>query len=174
MLDGTGFPKQGRASVGVSRQYSGTLGKIGNCQVAVTAALWTGVQAWVVGAKLYLPATWLTPAQRPRGRIPATVVFQEKWRLALSLLRQGSRSPRWWRTPSSATAPPCAACCTPSRCRTPWPCRVTPAHDWRTRRVAPEIWLLCQRDLGATPETKAYFVRLAHHRLERSSNSTPN
>ena len=88
VLDGTGFPKQGRASVGVSSQYSGTLGKIGNCQVAVTAALWTGVQVWVVGAKLYLPATWLTPAQRPRGRIPATVVFQEKWRLALSLLRQ--------------------------------------------------------------------------------------
>ena len=88
MLDGTGFPKQGRASVGVSRQYSGTLGKIGNCQVAVTAALWTDVQAWVVGAKRYLPATWLTPAQRARGRIPATVVFQEKWRLALSLLRQ--------------------------------------------------------------------------------------
>ena len=88
VLDGTGFPKQGRASVGVSRQYSGTLGKIGNCQVAVTAALWTGAQAWLVGARLYLPATWLTAAQRARGRIPATVVFQEKWRLALTLLRQ--------------------------------------------------------------------------------------
>ena len=57
-----------------------------------------------------------------------------------------------------------------------WARRVTPAHDWRTRRVAPEVWLLCQRDLGTTPETKAYFVhlpataslkavvRLAHHR----------
>ncbi len=51
-------------------------------------ALWTGVQAWVVGARLFLPATWWTPAQRARGRIPATVVFQEKWRLALTLLRQ--------------------------------------------------------------------------------------
>ena len=40
------------------------------------------------GAKRYLPATWLTPAQRARGRIPATVAFQEKWRLALTLLRQ--------------------------------------------------------------------------------------
>ncbi len=54
MLDGTGFPKQGRASVGVQRQYSGTLDKIGNCQVAVTAALWTGVHAWLVGAQMYL------------------------------------------------------------------------------------------------------------------------
>ena len=54
--------------------------------------------------------------------------------------------------------------------------RVTPAHDWRTRRLAPEVWLLLERDLGATPRTKAYLVhlpataslrslvRLAHHR----------
>jgi len=60
VLDGTGFPRQGPASVGIARQYSGTLGKLGNCQVAVAAALWTGVHAWLVGAQLYLPATWLT------------------------------------------------------------------------------------------------------------------
>jgi SRSO17 transposase len=41
-----------------------------------------------------------------------------------------------------------------------WACRVTPAHDWRRRVLAPEVWLLCQRDLGATPETKYYFVHL--------------
>ena len=54
--------------------------------------------------------------------------------------------------------------------------RVTPAHDWRGRRLAPEVWLLFERDLGATPRVKAYLialpptaslqslVRLAHHR----------
>ena len=54
--------------------------------------------------------------------------------------------------------------------------RVTPAHDWRTRRLAPEVWLLFERDLGSTPRVKAYLVdlpptaslrslvRLAHHR----------
>ena len=38
--------------------------------------------------------------------------------------------------------------------------RVTPAHDWRERRVAPEVWLLCERDLGSTPRTKSYLVDL--------------
>jgi SRSO17 transposase len=38
--------------------------------------------------------------------------------------------------------------------------RVTPAHDWRDRRLAPEIWLLCEQDLGATPRTKYFFVDL--------------
>src|SRR5205814_5539159 len=88
IIDGTSFPKQGTHSVGVARQYCGALGKIANCQVAVTAALWTGVRAWIVGAALYVPQEWLTPEARPRARIPATLRFQEKWRLALTLLRQ--------------------------------------------------------------------------------------
>ena len=88
ILDGTSFPKQGPASVGVTRQYCGALGKIANCQVAVTAALWTGVRAWCLGATLYLPEPWLTLAARQRARIPATVRFQAKWRLGLHLLRQ--------------------------------------------------------------------------------------
>jgi SRSO17 transposase len=92
ILDDTGFPKQGSQSVGVQRQYSGTLGKIGNCQVAVTAALWTGVRAWFVGAELYLPQAWLTSERRARGHIPAAVQFQEKWRLALTLLDRVRRA----------------------------------------------------------------------------------
>jgi SRSO17 transposase len=88
ILDGTSFPKQGPSSVGVARQYCGALGKIANCQVAVTAALWTGVRAWCLGAALYLPEDWVTPSARHRARIPASVRFQEKWRLALLLLRQ--------------------------------------------------------------------------------------
>ena len=92
ILDGTSFPKQGTASVGVARQYCGALGKIANCQVAVTAALWTGVRAWCLGVVLYLPEEWLTPQARGRARIPVAVRFQEKWRLALRLLRQARAS----------------------------------------------------------------------------------
>lgn len=89
ILDDTGFPKKGEHSVGVARQYSGTLGKIGNCQVAITAVLWTGVRAWLVGAALYVPASWTDdPERRLKARLPADTVFQEKWRLALQLLRQ--------------------------------------------------------------------------------------
>jgi SRSO17 transposase len=92
ILDDTGFPKQGTASVGVQRQYSGTLGKIGNCQIAVTAALWTGVRAWLLGAELYLPESWLTSERRQRAHIPARVQFQEKWRLALTLVDRARRA----------------------------------------------------------------------------------
>jgi hypothetical protein len=72
----------------VARQCCGGLGKIANCQVATTAALWTGARAWFLGAALYLPARWLTPVARQRARIASTVRFQEKLRHARSLLRQ--------------------------------------------------------------------------------------
>ena len=45
-------------------------------------------RAWMLGAALYLPEAWLTPEARQRAQIPRTVRFQEKWRLALTLLRQ--------------------------------------------------------------------------------------
>jgi SRSO17 transposase len=89
ILDETSFPKSGPHSVGVARQYCGALGKVANCQVAVTAALWARQRAWPVGALLYLPATWTTdPTRCATVRVPTTVRFQEKWRLALTLVRR--------------------------------------------------------------------------------------
>jgi len=252
ILDATSFPKQGVQSVGVARQYCGTLGKVANCQVAVTAALWTGVRAWMLGAALYLPESWLTVEARRRAKIPPAVRFQEKWRLALTLVRQiraagfhvtavlgdaefGDnamlrRALHRWTLPyalgisSTLTVfrgTPSVAVPSRRRPNAPHPkrlqvtdgshpeavraiaahlprrawrrvswrngtnrlwaadftaLRVTPAHDWRARRLAPEVWLLLERDLGATPRVKAYLValpatatlrvlvRLAHHR----------
>jgi SRSO17 transposase len=201
---------------------------------------------------LYLPEEWLTPEARQRARIPTTVRFQEKWRLALTLLRQvraagfeitavlgdaefgdnatlrrtlhrlhlpyalgisshvtvfrgtprvavPPRKPGRTATPTrlqltDETRPEAVraiATALPVRAwrRVTWrngtnrrwaahfaALRVTPAHEWRTRRLAPEVWLLLERDLGTTPRIKAYFValpataslravvRLAHHR----------
>jgi SRSO17 transposase len=222
--------------VGVARQYCGALGKIANCQTAVTVALWTGARAWMLGGTLYLPDAWLTPEQRTRARIPASVRGQPKWQLALTLLRQvrasgitvtavlgdaefgesatlrrtlhrarlpyalgvsstltifvgtpALRAPaargRIGRPRSRPTLAPDVsaiearawAAAQPSRAwrvvswrngsQPAWRARfcatrVTPAHDWRDRRLAPEIWLLCERALGASDRTKYYLVHL--------------
>jgi SRSO17 transposase len=243
ILDGTSFPKQGPASVGAARQYCGALGKIANCQVATTVALWTGVRAWCLGATLYLPDTWLTPAQRQRARIPSAVEFQEKWRHALQLLRRvraagftitavlgdaefgdvtalraalhrlrlpyalgissdltvfatrpglvapaspyrGRGRARWQL--GTARLPLTVRDCIAQLPRSAWrrvswrngqqpiraarfaARRVTPAHDWRAGRLAPEIWLLCEEEAGRTRRRKYYFVNLPAHRSLRA------
>jgi SRSO17 transposase len=88
ILDDTAFLKRGTESVGVATQYASRRHHITTCQVAVTAALWTGVRSWFVGAELYLPRAWLTPERRAQARIPAPRRFDEKWRLALHLVRR--------------------------------------------------------------------------------------
>ena len=236
ILDGTSFPKQGTASVGVARQYCGARGKIANCQTAVTVALWTGTRAWLLGATLYLPEEWLTPRQRTRAQIPATVRFAPKWQLALTLLRQvraagftvtavagdaefgdnatlrrmlhRAKLPYALGVSSDLTvflgtpvleAPPLTGIGRPRTRRRlppdthtvearawaatqtarqwrlvswrkgthrPWRARfcavrVTPAHDWRdARRLAPEVWLLCERELAGGDRVRYYLVNL--------------
>jgi len=87
-LDDTGFPKQGTHSVGVQRQYCGALGKIGNCQVAVSSALIADGRTWPLTFELYLPDSWMTdPARRDAVGIPPTARFREKWRIALTHVR---------------------------------------------------------------------------------------
>ncbi len=175
------------------------------------------MRAWIVGARLYLPEAWLTPAHRTRAQIPATVRFQEKWRLALTRLRQVraagfeltavvgdaefgdnatlrrtlhraqlpyalgvSANLKVFLDTPAASVPPSGpigrprtqlvlapgidattaqawAAAQPARAwrlvswrhgaNRPWRARflahrVTPAHDWRERRLAPEVWLL--------------------------------
>ena len=87
-LDDTGFPKQGRHSVAVQRQYCGALGKIGNCQVAVSSALLADGGPWPLTFELYLPQSWMTdPDRRRAAGIPDRLVFREKWRIALAHIR---------------------------------------------------------------------------------------
>jgi SRSO17 transposase len=87
VLDDTGFPKKGTHSVGVQRQYSGTLGQKGNCQVAVSLHLAAADTSLCTGMRLYLPSVWADDlARRTEAQVPANIVFKEKWRLALDLL----------------------------------------------------------------------------------------
>jgi SRSO17 transposase len=206
--------------------------QITNCQKAVTAALWTGARTYLLGASLYLPEEWLTERARVRAQIPTRVSFQQRWRLALTLLRQvrasgiavtavladaefgdnrmframlhrarlpyavgvskhlraflgtpdlrvsrsapGSHQrrlapgviarrfddllavahPRWrrvrWRNRPGGRwwSADCAAI------------RVTPTLDHRHPRLAPEIWLLTERDVGPKAKRRYYYVNL--------------
>jgi SRSO17 transposase len=89
VLDDTGFPKDGNDSPGVKRQYSGTLGKRGNCQIGVSVHA-VGQRGTVpLGWVLYLPEDWCTDEQRRRkAKIPDEVVFRTKSELGVELVER--------------------------------------------------------------------------------------
>src|SRR5215207_5887859 len=74
VVDDTGFPKKGTHSVGVARQYSGTLGRTDNCQIATSLHLAGERGSGCIGMRLYLPETWTTDQARCHAAgVPATV-----------------------------------------------------------------------------------------------------
>jgi SRSO17 transposase len=92
VLDDTGLPKQGTQSVGVARQYSGTLGRTANCQVIVSAEYLAEPSRsrplhWPVSAQLYLHQSWTDdPARCARAHVPDDIAFQTKPQIALALI----------------------------------------------------------------------------------------
>ena len=88
IIDDTGFPKKGRHSVGVARQYCGQLGKQDNCQVAVSLSLANHAASLPVAWRLYLPLEWTADAaRRAAAGIPETVGFLTKPEIALEQIR---------------------------------------------------------------------------------------
>src|SRR2546423_4134902 len=91
VVDDTGIVKDGKHSPGVKRQYSGTLGKIGNCQITVSVHA-VGEQGTLpLGWALYLPEEWCVDAQRRgKAKVPESVVFRTKPQLAAALAERAS------------------------------------------------------------------------------------
>jgi SRSO17 transposase len=88
IIDDTGFPKKGRHSVGVARQYCGQLGKRDNCQVAVSLSLANHAASLPIAWRLYLPLEWTADAERRTAAgIPETVGFLTKPEIALEQIR---------------------------------------------------------------------------------------
>src|SRR3954447_22258672 len=89
IIDDTAFPKKGRHSVGVARQYCGQLGKRENCQVAVTLSVANEHASLPVAFDLYLPEDWAgDPARRAKAGVPGEVVFRTKPAIALRQIRR--------------------------------------------------------------------------------------
>jgi SRSO17 transposase len=89
VLDDTGFPKDGKDSPGVKRQYSGTLGKRGNCQIGVSVHAVGGRGTVPLGWALYLPEDWCDDEQRRRkAKIPKEVSFKTKSELGVELVER--------------------------------------------------------------------------------------
>ena len=114
VLDDTGFPKQGKGSPGVKRQYSGTLGKIGNCQIGVSVHAVGARGTAPLGWALYLPQEWCEDApRRAKAKIPASV----RSRRSPSSASSSCSGRAGWRVPRApvlgdqptATTPSCAS-----------------------------------------------------------------
>ncbi len=91
IVDDTGFLKQGDHSVGVQRQYTGSAGKITNCQVATSLSVATQTEHLPIDFELYLPTSWTDdPARRSEARIPDAVTFKTKPELALDMIRRAT------------------------------------------------------------------------------------
>src|SRR5947209_14250607 len=119
VVDDTGFVKDGTASPGVARQYSGTLGKVGNCQIGVSICAVTDAASCPLNWRLFLPPGWDDPeAATPRTRRrsgpggPARPFRRSGdtgpsggWRWTCSMSWPAGGWPRRWRSPTPATAP---------------------------------------------------------------------
>ena len=89
VVDDTGFPKKGRHSVGVTRQYCGQVGKQDNCQVAVSLSVTTETASMPVAFRLYLPDAWSGDKQRrDKAGVPEEIEFQTKPQIALDQIRR--------------------------------------------------------------------------------------
>ena len=102
VIDDTGFKKDGQSSPCVARQYSGTLGKVGNCQIAVSVHAATDAASCPLNWRLYVPEAWddtcaetnddaeKSMLRRQKAKIPDTIRHRTKWSLALEMIDEAA------------------------------------------------------------------------------------
>src|SRR5689334_2997428 len=159
VVDDSGFPKDGSDSPGVARMYSGTLGKVGNCQIGVSVHAVTDAASVAINWALFLPESWDdttttdpdTIAQirrrRARCKIPDRIRHREKWRLALDMLDQITGPPAGdrvedgdrvdgggWDCPGGPSSPTPATATPPASA---WACSSAGCPTWSPSRAAP-------------------------------------
>jgi SRSO17 transposase len=147
VLDDTGFSKDGKKSPGVQRQYSGTLGKIGNCQIGVSVHA-VGAKGTVpLGWALYLPKNWCEdPERRRKAKIPVEVEFQTKPELGVDLIEQAAG---WEITPAPVLGD--AAYGDNTALRT----RLEDAHREYVLAVSPDTTVFTTETVFEVPEQRA-------------------
>lgn len=93
IVDDTGMLKQGKHSVGVQRQYTGSAGKITNCQIAVSLSVATRDDHAPIDFELYMPRSWTDDSARRRAaRVPDSLQFKTKPQLALDMMRRAVKA----------------------------------------------------------------------------------
>jgi SRSO17 transposase len=116
IVDDTGFPKKGKHSVGVARQYCGELGKQDNCQVAVGLSVANDQASLPIAFRLHLPEAWAEdPERRAKAGVPEGIGFQTKTAIALGQIRRALEDgvpggivlggASCWAMPATATRP---------------------------------------------------------------------
>jgi SRSO17 transposase len=154
VVDDSGFAKDGTASPCVARQYSGTLGKTGNCQVGVSVHLVNERCSCAAGWRLFCPQSWddhaaadeVTAAairrRRERAGIPDKVRHTEKWRLALEMIDEITTAGGWGvldQITSGDGARPVAVAARATATTPPsgWNCRIGAGGTWSRSRAPP-------------------------------------
>jgi SRSO17 transposase len=95
VFDPSGFPKSGRQSVGVARQWCGRLGKIDNCQVAIYMGYVSRHEHALVDTRLYLPKEWTTDRKRCQAAgVPQGTRYRTRHQLCLEMLQKHGRPPK--------------------------------------------------------------------------------
>lgn len=93
IVDDTGMLKQGDASVGVQRQYTGSAGKVTNCQIAVSLTVATAHEHAPIDVQLYMPQSWTDDEKRRESvRVPTDLTFKTKPQMALEMMKRARKN----------------------------------------------------------------------------------